>query len=161
MPEVVEIKQDSLRPKMKTPPACQYLIVQPVWLNKTIVLFLLLSLMGLIFFAFQQFNNSFQSQLIGFILFFAFLVSTAALMHYVKTYLKGLIYFTGQNWEFQSQSSLELHHSSLIQLDCIWDLRSKMLLQIKINKHKKYWVIIEYIQEPQQWQAVRRAVLDI
>ncbi len=145
---------------MKTPPACQYLIVQPVWLSKRIGLFLIVSLMALIFFEFQQFKNSFQAQLVSFILLFAFLVSTAALVHYVKTYLKGIIYFTGQKWEFQSQSSLNLLHRSPIQLDCIWDLRSKMLLQIKINKHQKYWVIIEYIQEPQQWQAVRRAVLD-
>lgn len=145
---------------MKTPPACQYSIIQPVWLNKTIVLFILLSLMGLIVFGFQQFNNSFKAQLIGFILLFAFLASTAALIHYVKTYLKGLIYFTGQNWEFQSQLSLKPIHRSPIQLNCIWDLRSKMLLQIKINKHKKYWVIIEYSQEPQQWQAVRRAILN-
>jgi hypothetical protein len=145
---------------MKNPPACQYSIAQPIWLNKSITLFLLLSMLSLIFFEWQQLNNSFQAIGVGIVLLLVFLASVGALIHYLKTYLKGVISFTGQRWEFHDHDGFQpLHHRS-IELECIWDLRSKMLLQIKMNKRKKYWVIIEYSQEPQQWQAIRRAILD-
>jgi hypothetical protein len=159
MPNVVE-KTGLTKAKMKNPPACQYSIAQPVWLSKSITLFLFLSLLTLIFFELQQLNDSFQNILISFVLLMSFLASVIALIYYVKTYLKGVIYFTGQKWEFQSHADLETDHRSSVQLVCIWDLRSKMLLQIKMSKRKKYWVIIEYSQESQQWQAVRRAILD-
>jgi hypothetical protein len=145
---------------MKNPPACQYSIAQPIWLNKSITLFLLLSMLSLIFFEWQQLNDSFQAIVVGIVLLFSFLTSVVALIYYVKTYLKGVIYFKGQKWEFQSHDCLKPPHHRSIELECIWDLRSKMLLQIKMNKRKKYWVIIEYSQEPQQWQAIRRAILD-
>ena len=145
---------------MKNPPACHYSIVPPIWLNTSITLFLCLSLLGYFLFELQQLNESFQIILKCFVVLLIFFVSVVALIQYIKTYLKGVIYFTGQKWEFQSQDCLKTHHRSSIQLVCIWDLRSKMLLQIKMNKRKKYWVIIEEIQEPQQWQAIRRAILD-
>lgn len=86
------------------------------------------------------------------------LASALAMMHYGLHYLNGSLYFTGQHWEYFSAYSTQFPTGAMVKVKTILDARSKMLLQIKTTQAKKYWVIIDYIQEPAQWQSIRRAL---
>ena len=147
---------------MKSAPASYYSIGLPKFLKWLVLLFLFSSLVLVIIFVLQQkANPSLQLEKV-FILIAAWVLSCYAIIDYLTHYLSGHILFTGQKWQLRSDEKGQNHTPVLepIVVTCIWDLRSKMVLQIKIAKHKKYWVIIEYIQEPTQWLAIRRAILD-
>lgn len=146
---------------MKTAPATHYLIALPSYLKSLCWLYLVVTCLAILVFVVQQLDNPALQleRIVG--LSLICLLSVVATVHYIKTYLTGRLHYTGQNWQVHRFNS---SHSALVLepvfVTCILDLRSKMVLQIKIAKHKKYWVIIEYIQEPTQWLAIRRAILD-
>ncbi len=146
---------------MKTAPATHYAIALPSYLKSLCWFYLVVSCLAVLIFVAQQLDNPAlqPERIVGLILIYLF--SVFATVHYIKTYLTAHLYYTGQNWQVHTFNS---SHTVLVLepvfVTCILDLRSKMVLQIKIAKHKKYWVIIEYIQEPTQWLAIRRAILD-